>query len=332
MRRALRLARRGGKAVYPNPKVGCVIVAGGKIVGEGFHARYGGPHAEAEALKQAGKKARGATVFVTLEPCRAHPGKKTPPCADALIKAGVAQVVAATKDPSGGGLAALKKAGLKTTVGLLGGEAKQLNRDFFARMEKTRPHVILKTALSLDGRAHTASGRSKWITGPRARQEAHKLRAACDAVLVGSGTVLADDPSLTSHGAGKNPLRVILDTHLRTPPRSRCLDAAAPTIIFTASSKRLSGAETVRVPASKDGVDLKSVLKTLARRGVATLLVEGGPCVHAAFLAAGVVDEAQVFLAPKLILGADDPNRAPALMNPRLRRVGRDYLVSGKVS
>ncbi len=335
MRKALALAARGGRAVGANPQVGCLLVRGGKIVGRGWHKRFGGPHAEPMALAAAGKQARGATAYVTMEPCCGHRGKKTPPCAPALVAAGVARVVAAVLDPNpavaGGGLRLLRRAGVKVSTGILAAEGLELNKGFFARMKLGRPHVLLKTALSLDGRAAAEGGRSRWVTGKPSRSLVHRLRAQVDAVLVGVGTVLADDPALTSHGAGPDPLRVVLDRRLRTPVGAKLLKGGA-TLIFTAAKGRRAGAETLRFPAGPRGLELKPVLKELARRGIGTLLVEGGPTVHASFLRERLVDEAFVFLAPKLLAGSRDPNKAPRLKTPRLRRVGDDWLVSGRVS
>lgn len=332
---ALRLAQRGRKAAFPNPMVGCLLVKDGKIVGQGFHAEFGGPHAEVVALAAAGSQARGSTAYVTLEPCCAHPGKKTPPCAPALVNAGVSRVVAAGHDPnpgvSGGGFKVLRQAGLRAKVGVLAAQAERMNAGFFTRMRRGRPRVVLKTALSLDGRSCAEGGRSRWITGPASRGLTHKLRAGCDAILVGVGTVLADDPSLTSHGAGKDPLRVVLDTRLRLPARARILRGPAKTVIFTASSKKLRGAEVVRVKPVGGRLPLKLILAELARRGVERLLVEGGPTIHASFLREGFVDEAQVFIAPKLLSGTKDPNSAPRLAPLRVQRSGADYLFSGKV-
>lgn len=336
MRRALALARRGTGAVWPNPKVGCVVVKDGKIVGEGWHARCGGPHAEAAALRHAAESVRGSTVYATLEPCTAHPGKRTPPCAPALLAAGAARVVIATPDPnpavSGRGIELLRDCGVRVAVGLLAREARGINRDFFQRMERGRPHVILKTALSLDGQAHAAGGASQWITSSAARKLVHRMRSQADAVLVGVGTVLADDPALTSHGSGKDPVRIVLDARLRTPRRSRLLDGQAPTWIFSSARGRRRNAEIIRLPARGGRLPLRSVLAELSRRGIGTLLVEGGPTVHASFLAEGLVDEARVFIAPKLLSGSRDPNRAPTLKNPRLRKTGPDYLFYGKVT
>ena len=335
MRRALALAKRGGGRVSPNPMVGCVLVKDGRIVGEAYHREFGGPHAEVLALSAAGEDARGSAAYVTLEPCCAHSGKKTPPCAPALAAAGVARVVAADLDPnpavSGKGLRLLREAGVKTAVGLCAEDAARLNRGFWTRQRLKRPYVILKTALSLDGQAYARGGRSRWITAEPARRLAHKLRARADAVLVGSGTVLADDPALTAHGAGPNPVRVVLDTKLRISRRARLLDGQAPTWIFTASPKEVVGAEIVRVRSVRGRLDLRAVLRELARRGIGVLLVEGGPAVHAAFLKARAVDEAQVFLSPKLVSGDSNPNLAPRLASPRLKKVGQDFLFYGKV-
>jgi diaminohydroxyphosphoribosylaminopyrimidine deaminase/5-amino-6-(5-phosphoribosylamino)uracil reductase len=334
MRRALTLARRGTRT-FPNPKVGCVLVKDGRIIAEGWHAVYGGPHAEAAALKKAGTKARGATAFVTLEPCCAHPGKKTPPCADALANAGVVEVVAALRDPNPGvagkGLSLLRRAGLRTRVGLGAAQAGTLNADFLSRMKTKKTYVILKTALSLDGKASAVGGKSRWVTGPHARNMGHELRTQVDAILVGIGTILVDDPSLTSHGFGRDPVRVVLDTRGRLPARSKVLDGKAPTWVFTASSKKFKGAQTIRVQAKKGRLDLTSVLRELARRGIGRLLVEGGPTVHAAFLAERAVDEARVFIAPKFLSGTRDPNSAPRLNRLKMKKVGPDILFYGKV-
>ncbi|MDE1976902.1 MAG: bifunctional diaminohydroxyphosphoribosylaminopyrimidine deaminase/5-amino-6-(5-phosphoribosylamino)uracil reductase RibD [Elusimicrobia bacterium] len=336
MRRALALARRGGKAVFPNPMVGCVLAKGGRVLAEGWHPKLGGPHAEAAALKIAGSRAKGATAYVTLEPCMAHPGKKNPSCAELLARAGVSRVVAAAIDPnpavSGKGLALLRRAKIAAESGLLAAEARSLSPHFFARMKRKRPYVILKMALSLDGRAFSPGGASRWITDAPARNLVHDWRAQAQAVMVGSGTALADNPALTSHGAGKNPLRVVMDTRLRLPRKSRLLDGSAPTIVFTASRRKIPGAETVRIPKAAGGLNLRAALKELCRRGINTLLVEGGPTLHAAFLARGLADEARVFIAPKMISGSRDPNAAPTLPSPRLKKMGSDFLISGRLS
>ncbi len=318
MARAFALARRvSPRSVSPNPRVGCVLVKNSRVVAEGAHARFGAAHAEPAALARAGIRARGATAFVTMEPCAPFSGKKTPSCADAFAAAGVKRVVCGTLDPnpkvSGRGLAILRRAGVAVERMDMGAEAETLNRGFFSRMRRGRPWVILKTALSLDGKAAAASGKSRWVTGAKSRAAVHALRAELDAILVGAGTVLADNPALTSHGAGKNPLRVVLAGRRPLPRRARVFDASAPTVVYKARTAE----------------GLRSVLKDLARGGVGTLLVEGGPTIHAAFLRAGLVDEARIFLAPKLLAGADDPNTAPRLRSPKISRIGDDWLIQG---
>jgi len=356
MRRALALAARGAGRVSPNPMVGCVLVKGGRIVGEGFHKKFGGAHAEVEALDAAGEKARGATAYVTLEPC-SHFGK-TPPCVDALIEAGVTRVVAAMRDPNplvnGKGLAKLKKAGFAIETGLLEQEAQELNRGFISRVARRRPYVILKAAVSLDGKMATSAGRSKWITGPAARTEGHKLRAAADAIMVGINTVVSDDPALTSHGKGKNPLRIILDSRGRMPFGAKVLDNAAPTLIFAARrSPRPAGegervpegrvrVERLTVPNTNGHLNLKSILRILADRGIGTLLVEGGGELLTSFLTAGLADEIRLFIAPKLIggkgantffggKGIRSMTDALALEGMSVRKIGPDLMISGKI-
>ena len=347
MRRALALARRGIPAASPNPFVGCVLVKGGRIVGEGWHARFGGPHAEPMALARAGVAARGATAYVNLEPC-CHTKKKTPPCVPALVRAGVRRVVAGCLDPHpkvcGRGLRALRKAGIRVTAGVLEEECERLNRPFFTLIRKGRPYVILKAAASLDGRIATACGDAKWITSPEARSEGHRLRARLDAILVGIETVLKDDPKLTAHGEGRDPLRVVLDTRLRIPPSARVLRDGRPTVVFAAKEDlrgpgpRRGAAVVRRVRRTKAGLDLREVLGALGELGVGTLLVEGGARVHTSFLEAGLVDEIWLFLAPKLIGGAAAPTffegrgarrmrDAIALGVTEVRRVGPDLLI-----
>ncbi|MCX7983762.1 MAG: bifunctional diaminohydroxyphosphoribosylaminopyrimidine deaminase/5-amino-6-(5-phosphoribosylamino)uracil reductase RibD [Bacteroidetes bacterium] len=316
MERCLELAKRGSGTVHPNPMVGCVIVKNKRVVGEGYHARYGGPHAEVNALARAGVKARGATVYVNLEPC-AHYGK-TPPCAEALVSAGVHHVVIATRDPNplvnGKGLEVLRRAGVKVTVGVLEDEARKLNEKFFFAMERGLPYVALKIAQTIDGMLVDAYGRSQWITCEEARREAHRLRSIYDAILVGARTVAIDDPQLTVRLVyGRNPTRVILDGGLSVPEKAKVLDIASARTIIITSGKALEvkrrkalrlerrGVEVYGVGATKQ-VPLKSVLQLLGSLGVTSLLVEGGPATHALFLKENYVQKVYCVIAP-LVLG-----------------------------
>lgn len=315
MRRALELAEHGRRTVSPNPLVGCVLVRGGEVVGEGGHERAGGPHAEIAALADAGDRARGATAYVTLEPC-AHTGR-TGPCADALIAAGVTRVVMALPDPNPvatGGAERLRAAGVEVVDGVGEEEARAQNEVFLHGLATGRPFVTLKCALSVDGRIAAADGTSQWLTGPEARAAAHRLRAEADAVVVGSGTVLADDPALTvrlpDHTGGR-PVRVVLDGRARTTAAHRVLDAEAPTLIAVTAQAdggavdklRDAGAELVTLPSGDGGVDLTALLAELWRRDVRSVLVEGGAEVLGSFLRAGLWDRLTVHVAA-LLLGA----------------------------
>ncbi len=310
MQRALKLAERGLFTSMPNPRVGCVIVHHDAVVGEGFHARAGEPHAEVFALREAGDKARGATAYVTLEPC-AHHGR-TPPCADALIRAGVARVVMACEDPDpqvdGRGLKRLRDAGITVDTGLLQAPARELNSGFFSRIERRRPFVRVKLAMSLDGRTALANGSSKWITGEQARADVQRWRARSSAILTGSGTALADDPRLTvrlDDVPHVPPLRVVLDRLLRTPEGAHLLDGRAPTLMLHGTlarpGLRFADVECVEVPETDTGLDLDAVLGMLAGRGVNELHVEAGPTLSGALFAAGLVDELLLYVAPVLL-------------------------------
>jgi diaminohydroxyphosphoribosylaminopyrimidine deaminase/5-amino-6-(5-phosphoribosylamino)uracil reductase len=323
MARALRLAEHGLYTTDPNPRVGCVLVRHGEIVGEGWHRKAGELHAERLALALAGEAARGATAFVTLEPC-AHHGL-TPPCADALIEAGVTRVVAAMRDPNplvgGSGLARLSEAGLDTQVGLLGSAAAALNPGFLRRMQQRRPYLRCKLAMSLDGRTAMASGESQWITGEDARRDVQLLRARSSAIMTGVDTLLADDPSLNvrlpaealvgvaGQADVRQPLRVVLDTRLRTPPRARMLDLPGDCLIVcgdgapveTENELRAAGADVARVPQLGGRLDLDAVMRLLADRGVNELLVETGPTLAGSLLQARLVDELIVYVGPHLM-------------------------------
>jgi len=309
MARALQLAARGLFTTHPNPRVGCVIVKDGRIVGEGWHQRAGTPHAEVHALTAAGEAARGATVYVTLEPCSHH--GRTPPCAEALIQAGVSRVVAAMTDPNplvaGGGISMLTLAGIQAEVGLLENEARALNPGFVSRMTRQRPWVRLKTASTLDGKTALANGQSQWITGEGARANVQRLRARACAILTGSGTVLADNPRMTvrDFDIGRQPLRVIVDSGLRTPADAAilpalvvCHHAADPA---TRVALEQAGAEVIELPGTDGRVDLAALLTLLAQRGVNELHVEAGAVLNGALLAAGLVDEWVAYVTPMAV-------------------------------
>lgn len=308
MTRALTLAARGLYTTQPNPRVGCVIVRDGEVVGEGWHQHAGEPHAEVFALREAAARARGATAFVTLEPC-SHQGR-TPPCADALIEAGVARVVIAASDTNPeatGGIAKLRAAGITVETGLLQDEARELNIGFFQRMERSRPFVRVKLAMSLDGRTALANGESKWITGEAAREDVQHWRARSSAILTGSGTVLADDPRLTVRldAAHRPPLRVVLDRVLCTPQGHHLLDGSTPTLFLHGPAAmpdaRFARVECQAVAEREGRLDLPAVLALLAERGCNEVQVEAGPTLCGALLTAGLVDELLLYIAPVLL-------------------------------
>lgn len=315
MQNALALARLGRFSTSPNPRVGCVIAHGSQIVGQGFHVKAGEPHAEVHALRQAGEMARGATAYVTLEPC-SHYGR-TPPCAEALIGSGVSRVVAAMTDPNplvaGKGLAMLEAAGIRTESGLLETEARELNRGFLSRIERGRPFVRVKCAASLDGKTALADGRSYWITGEAARADVQTLRAESCAVLTGIGTVLADNPRLNVRAFPtlRQPARIVLDSKLQTPLGSHIIsDDLSPTVIVTAvdDEERLkpyrafSHIRILRSSENADGrIDLAALLPQLAELGYGEIMVEAGATLTSAFIEAGLADEIVLYQAPKIL-------------------------------
>ena len=319
MAQALRLAEHGLYTTSPNPRVGCVIVREGKVVGEGWHQRAGEAHAEAIALRAAGESARGATAYVTLEPC-SHQGR-TPPCHDALIAAGVQRVVAAVQDPNpkvaGQGFAKLRAAGIQAECGLMESAARELNSGFFARMTRGTPWLRCKIAMSMDGRTALKNGTSKWISGEAARQDVQHWRARSCAVLTGIGTVLADDPQLNVRHVAttRQPLRVVLDSQLRLPLGARILHSPAgnaanggEVVVYTATSdpKKISaaertGAQVIALPGANGKVDLNAVLHDLANKGCNEVSVEAGSLLTGALLQAGLVDEMIIYLAPQLL-------------------------------
>jgi len=317
MARALALAELGLYTTTPNPRVGCVLVKDGAVIGEGYHARAGGAHAEAAALdsaRTAGRSPRGATAYVTLEPCNHH--GRTPPCTDALVAAGVSRVVAAMTDPNPAaahGAARLRAAGSDVAIGLCEREARELNIGFVSRMTRGTPWVRVKAATSLDGRTALVNGASRWITGDAARADGHRWRARACAVLTGVGTVLADDPSLTVRAVPtpRQPLRVIVDRHADTPPGARVL-AGGGALIVTAGSRGEgwpAGTEVLALPDAAGRIDLPGLMRELGRRGVNELHVEAGAKLNGALFAAGLVDEVLHYVAPS-VLG--DPARGMA--------------------
>ncbi len=352
MRAALALARRGLGSTWPNPSVGCVIVKGGVTIARGATQKGGRPHAETVALERAGKAAKGATAYVTLEPCCHH--GKTPPCTEALIASGVARVIVAAQDPdprvSGQGISRLSEAGIEVELGLCGPEAEAVNAGFFALMRLGRPLVSLKIASSLDGRIAVASRESRWITGEPARARGHLLRASHDAVMVGSGTVLADDPNLTCRlpgMGGRSPVRVIADGSMRVPLTARVAATArdVPTWFLVRhgiegerrDAFKSCGVEIVDVPATSSGeTDLAGALKELGKRGITRLLVEGGATLATSLFRADLVDLLYWFRAPSVIggdglpaltaLGLAAPAQAPRFARLALETVGEDVL------
>lgn len=353
MERCLRIASLGLGKVHPNPMVGCVIVKGDKIVGLGYHEEFGGPHAEVRALRQAGKRASGSTVYVNLEPC-AHHGK-TPPCVSALIEAGVSRVVAASLDPNpmvrGKGFRQLRRAGIKVTTGVLAREAKKLNEKFFFSMQAGLPFVGAKVAQTLDGRIADRKGRSKWITGKAARAYGHALRAEYDAVMVGAATVLRDDPLLTVRAVkGRNPVRVILDGRFRVSGTPRIFDTAkAPTVILT-STAMLRRNRTKAVALERKGVQVigihgdsviseVAILKVLAGLGITSLLIEGGSTTLGPFIEKRLVRRVHCFIHPGLLgsgisgfaFGGRTLRNALRLSDVSIRALAGDLVLEGSV-
>lgn len=381
MREALALAAGARYRCHPNPQVGCVIVRDGRVVGRGYHQRRGAPHAEIHALREAGAGARGATAYVTLEPCN-HYGL-TPPCTEALIAAGIGRVVAAMADPdprtAGGGLERLRSAGVAVAVGVCAAEAAALNRPWLRYQQAGRPYVLIKAAVSLDGKISTAAGESQWITGPAAREEVHELRDQADAILVGIRTVQQDDPQLTARprqpgplafGWGlpdavrsspvlpgavdqpawspRHPVRVVLDSMGRTPATARLM----PGLIFVTNlapaprlkALREAGAEVVELPEDRDGlVPLQPMLAELARRGICSLMVEGGAQVNWSFLHHGVADGARFYIAPRLLGGMQAPGaiggqgiarlaESVQLAAPVIRYLDADIVIEGDLA
>lgn len=357
MKMALELAAKAMGRTSPNPMVGAVIVKDGKVVGQGFHARAGTLHAEVVAIKDAGDQTQGATIYVTLEPC-CHFGR-TGPCTQAVIKAGIKRVVVAATDPNplvaGKGIKQLQEAGLDVVSGIMEEESLKLNEVFHKYITTKLPFVVAKVAMSLDGKIATRTGESQWITGPMAREKTHRLRDRYDAILVGIGTVLADNPSLTTRLPDKNgrdPIRIVLDSNARTPPVCKMLsqDSTAPTYIVVsknadpAKTKELekAGAKIIWLDSTLGGINLHNLLKWLGDVQITSLLVEGGAGIQGSFFSEGLVDKVAWFIAPKVIGGKDAPGpvggqgierlpNALGLDNIEISRCGEDILVTGYV-
>ena len=353
MQKALGLAAKARGKTSPNPMVGAVIVKSGRMIAADYHRRAGTPHAEALALKKAGTTAKGATLYVTLEPC-CHTEKRTPPCTDAIISAGIKEVVMAMVDPNpfvaGEGIKTLKKAGIRTRTGVLKHEAQRLNEVFIKFITKHEPFVTLKMAQSLDGKIATAKGESKWITGPQARNRVHNMRREVDAILTGIGTVEKDNPSLDCRvGRGKNPYRIIVDSSLRIPLNSKVMSHNdGRTIIATtskASDKKINtilktGNRVLVIKDKKGRVDLKKLMKELGKLEISSLLIEGGSSISASALSAGIVDKVMFFSAPKIIGGTDSISSvggsSPARLSGAIElkdltviAYGKDFLIEG---
>ncbi|HSA79071.1 MAG TPA: bifunctional diaminohydroxyphosphoribosylaminopyrimidine deaminase/5-amino-6-(5-phosphoribosylamino)uracil reductase RibD [Nitrospirota bacterium] len=356
MRMALRLAERAKGRTSPNPMVGAVVVKNGHIVGRGYHRKAGEPHAEAIALKKAGPAAKGATLYVTLEPC-SHTNKRTPPCTPLVIRSGVKRVVMAMIDPnprvSGGGIRTIRKSGTELVTGVLEAEAKKLNEAFIKHVTTKMPFATLKIAQTLDGKIATASGESKWITSEEAREEGHRLRDINDAILVGINTVLKDNPSLTTriHG-GRDPIRVIVDSRLRIPLNAKVLIQKSPakTMIATLSNvpeskiKKLQniGAEVLTIKNAHGRVDLRDLLKKLGKKDIMSVLIEGGAEVNASALQSNIVDKIVMFIAPAIMTGKDSLcsvggispktlDHAIKLHSVTSRFIGQDLMIEGYI-
>jgi len=347
MGRALELAGRGLYTTTPNPRVGCVVVAGGAVVGEGWHEKAGLPHAEVLALKAAADKARGATLYLNLEPCSHH--GRTPPCVDAIIAAGVKRVVAAMQDPNpkvaGEGFAKLRAAGIAIEQGLKEDEAVELNIGFVARMTRSRPWVRMKIAASLDGRTALANGKSQWITGEAARADGHRFRARACAILTGYGTVRDDDPQLNVRGVDtpRQPLKIVVDSKFETSPTVRLLREGKTLVVGAVNDRKkieglkAAGAETVLIPNDAGKVELRKLMDELARRELNEIHVEAGTKLNGSLLHAGVVDDLLVYLAPRLIGDSGrgmfnlpvltELSQCASLKIRKIDRIGEDFRV-----
>lgn len=350
MRRALSLARRARGMTSPNPMVGAVVVKRGRIISEGYHKKAGTPHAEVIALDAAGDLSQGATLYVTLEPC-CHKDKRTPPCTEKIIRSKIARVVVAMTDPnpkvSGKGMEELRTAGITVVNGVLEKKARDLNEFYIKHITQRTPFVVLKVAMTLDGKIATPLGESKWITGETARREVHRLRGSVDGILTAIGTVKADDPRLTCRtGKGRNPVRVILDPEGEISPDARALSCPPQTVIVTQTASSVLKKESLRergvlvIEHETERADLGKLMEKLYHMGITSLLIEGGASLNSSCLEAGIVDKVMFFIAPKIMGGRDsfpavggkifrNLNDAFLLRSARMRRLGDDFLIEG---
>ncbi len=355
MEKVLALAEKGRKEVAPNPLVGCLIVKGDRIIGEGYHRFFGGAHAEIYALNNAREESKNATMYVNLEPC-CHIGK-TPACTDKIIKAGIKKVVIGMKDPNdfvdGKGIKKLETNGIKVKVGVLKKQTEELNKFYLKRVKTKKPFVILKTAESIDGKIATSQGESRWITGEKSRRYVHRIRSWVDAVLVGINTIIKDNPDLTCRIKGKRkdrPVRIVLDSHLRISLKAKVLDNTVPAIIVTtkyAARKKIDllkskGIKVLIVKEREKRVDLQSLIKKLGALDIFSIMIEGGGEMNAAALEAGIVDKVLFFLSPKIIGGKKSPtsvdgkgidklNEAISLKDIKTHKLDEDILIEGYI-
>ena len=354
MQRAFELAKKGMGHVNPNPLVGAVIVKENNIIGEGYHQKYGEPHAEVNAFTNLCQPPTNATMYVTLEPC-SHYGK-TPPCVDVIIKNKIARVVIASLDPNplvaGCGIAKMQEAGIEIEVGILKDECDELNAPFFHYITQKTPYVVMKYAMTSDGKIATHKGESRWITGAEARKKVHEDRNRYTAIMVGVGTVIADDPILNCRiKNGRDPIRIICDTTLRTPINSRIIETAGriPTILLSAATDKTkhqaytgAGCQIIPVPIKNNKLDLRSAMTILAKQGIDSILLEGGATLNASALESGIINKVQTYIAPKLFggasaptpiagLGVAHPNEAYILKNRKITTLGEDILIESDV-
>jgi len=355
MKLCLELAKKGHDKVKPNPKVGCVIVKNNRILGKGYHKYFGGPHAEIYAIKEAGKKCKNAIMYVNLEPC-CHENKKTPPCVPKIISSGIKKVIIGMRDPNpevdGKGIKEIIDNGIECKTGILENESMELNKYYIKWITKKLPYVIIKSAMSIDGKIATYTGDSKWITSDKSINYVHKLRTEVDAVLIGINTIIKDNPVLTSHNKGKNPIRILIDTKLDVPMNANILNNQSETIIITATEEKNNrkldflskkNIDIIFLNKSKYGIiDFKEIMTKLFKKSIYSVLIEGGGITNAYALNSGIVDEIFIFIAPKIIGGKDAPtpvegpgikklSEAIHLNKITVKSFGDDILINGKI-